>query len=143
LGDVQYYREFRQNDRSFSTVGIAALDSSGLLVAATSTGGIRMKLPGRVGDSAIPGAGTFCNREVALSATGEGEGIMRLSLTARAALEYESGGDLTAACRKAVEAGSAIDCICGVIALARTGVFTWAHNGAFMPVYYDKDDKAA
>jgi len=137
LGDVQYYTEFRSGDKVFSTVGITLVDSKGDLVAATSTGGIRMKMPGRVGDSAMPGAGTFCNEEIALSATGEGEGIMRLCLTHRIAMEYRHNKDLTGVCKNGIAEGSAIDCVCGVIALNRFGKFTWAHNGAFMPVYHN------
>ena len=137
LGDIQHYTELRDNDKVFSTVGIALLDTKGTLVAATSTGGIRMKMPGRVGDSAIPGAGTFCNEEIALSATGEGEGIMRLCLTHRIAMEYRHNKNLTDVCKIGIAEGSAIDCVCGVIALSRKGTFSWAHNGAFMPVYHN------
>jgi beta-aspartyl-peptidase (threonine type) len=141
LRDIQYYSENRGPDPVFSTVGIAVLDAAGLLVAATSTGGIRMKLPGRVGDSAIPGAGTFCNEEIALSATGEGEGVMRLCLTHRIAMEYHHTKDLTGVCKQGIAAGSAQDCICGVIALTPEGSFTWAYNGAFMPLYYKRSKK--
>lgn len=60
------------------TVGAVALDLHGNVAAATSTGGLINKLPGRVGDSPIPGAGTYaCNRSVAVSFTGTGEQIMR------------------------------------------------------------------
>jgi len=59
------------------TVGAVALDRCGHLAAGTSTGGTRHKLPGRVGDSPIIGAGTFANRRYALSATGKGELFMQ------------------------------------------------------------------
>jgi beta-aspartyl-peptidase (threonine type) len=140
LGDLQYYSEIHREERRFSTVGIAVLDESGLLVAATSTGGIRMKMPGRVSDAAVPGAGTFCGEEIALSATGEGEGIMRLCLTYRTAMEYQRTGDLTGACKNGITAGTNINCICGIIAVTRDGKFSWAHNGVFMPVYYNSDN---
>ena len=56
------------------TVGAVARDRSGNLAAATSTGGMTGKLPGRVGDSPIIGAGTFAdNMTCAISATGDGE----------------------------------------------------------------------
>ena len=59
------------------TVGAVALDSSGHLAAATSTGGLEGKPPGRVGDSAIIGAGTWADDEtVAVSATGVGEAFI-------------------------------------------------------------------
>ena len=65
------------------TVGAAALDSQGRLAAATSTGGITGKMPGRVGDSAIIGAGTFAGPGGAASATGVGEAIMKATYAAR------------------------------------------------------------
>lgn len=59
------------------TVGAVALDEAGVLAAATSTGGVILKLPGRVGDTPIPGAGFYAGRRVACSATGYGEFIIR------------------------------------------------------------------
>jgi beta-aspartyl-peptidase (threonine type) len=60
------------------TVGVVALDGAGNLAAGTSTGGTVLKMPGRVGDSPIIGAGTYANNEsCAVSATGTGEYFMR------------------------------------------------------------------
>ena len=60
------------------TVGAVALDANGNLAAATSTGGYTGKMPGRVGDSPIIGAGTYAdNRSCAISGTGLGEAFMR------------------------------------------------------------------
>jgi beta-aspartyl-peptidase (threonine type) len=62
----------------FSTVGAVALDASGNLAAATSTGGMTNKRWGRVGDSPIIGAGTYAdNASCAVSATGHGEFFIR------------------------------------------------------------------
>jgi len=59
------------------TVGAVAVDRDGHLATATSTGGRLGKLPGRVGDSPIAGAGTWADdRSVAVSATGEGESFL-------------------------------------------------------------------
>jgi beta-aspartyl-peptidase (threonine type) len=66
------------------TVGAVARDIHGHLAAATSTGGITGKRPGRVGDSPLLGAGTYAEDGVgAASATGQGEGIMRIGVCAR------------------------------------------------------------
>ncbi|MFZ3324346.1 MAG: isoaspartyl peptidase/L-asparaginase family protein [Usitatibacter sp.] len=65
------------------TVGCVAVDSGGILAAATSTGGVTMKLVGRVGDSPLAGAGNYASRQVAASATGMGEYVIR-TLAARA-----------------------------------------------------------
>ncbi|MDF1485500.1 isoaspartyl peptidase/L-asparaginase [Ramlibacter sp. H39-3-26] len=62
----------------FGTVGAVALDAQGGLAAATSTGGVTNKLPGRVGDSPLAGAGCYANdATVAVSCTGAGEAFIR------------------------------------------------------------------
>lgn len=69
--------EFFANEEH-GTVGVVALDEAGNLAAGTSTGGTVMKMPGRVGDSPILGAGTYANNEsCAVSGTGTGEFYMR------------------------------------------------------------------
>jgi len=66
------------HDRKFGTVGAVALDRNGDLAAATSTGGMNNKLPGRVGDSPLIGAGTYANNQsCAVSCTGHGEFFIR------------------------------------------------------------------
>jgi len=65
-------------DRKFGTVGAVALDAHGNLAAATSTGGMTNKRPGRVGDTPLIGAGTYAdNRTAAVSCTGTGEMFIR------------------------------------------------------------------
>jgi L-asparaginase / beta-aspartyl-peptidase len=64
--------------RRHGTVGAVSHDCSGNLAAATSTGGMTGKMPGRVGDSPIVGAGTYAhNAACAVSATGHGEMFVR------------------------------------------------------------------
>jgi L-asparaginase / beta-aspartyl-peptidase len=64
--------------KKFGTVGAVALDRHGNVAAATSTGGMVNKKPGRVGDSPIIGAGVFAdNKTIAMSATGIGEHFLR------------------------------------------------------------------
>ncbi len=64
------------------TVGAVALDTQGRLAAATSTGGLLNKTPGRVGDCPIIGAGTWADERVAVSCTGQGEYFMRAAVAA-------------------------------------------------------------
>jgi beta-aspartyl-peptidase (threonine type) len=64
----------------FGTVGAVALDRSGHLAAATSTGGMVLKRYGRVGDVPIIGAGTWADDRCAVSATGWGEYFIRLNV---------------------------------------------------------------
>ena len=59
------------------TVGAVACDAAGHLAAATSTGGMTAKRPGRIGDSPLPGAGTWADGACAVSATGHGESFIR------------------------------------------------------------------
>lgn len=73
------------------TVGAVALDSKGRLAAATSTGGVNNQLKGRVGDTPMPGCGTYCNENAAVSATGHGEAIIKSSLSRRTAENIEKG----------------------------------------------------
>ena len=63
------------------TVGVVALDRAGNIAAGTSTGGMQGKMPGRVGDSPIIGAGTYAsNQSCAVSSTGSGEYFIRLGV---------------------------------------------------------------
>ncbi len=73
------------------TVGAVALDQTGNLAAATSTGGTSNKRPGRIGDSPIIGAGTYANNATcAVSATGDGEYFIRATVAhdVSALMEY-------------------------------------------------------
>ncbi|HOP55366.1 MAG TPA: isoaspartyl peptidase/L-asparaginase family protein [bacterium] len=65
---------------STDTVGAVAMDKRGLISAGTSTGGIRGKIPGRIGDSPIIGAGTYASFWGGISATGFGEDIIKFGL---------------------------------------------------------------
>jgi beta-aspartyl-peptidase (threonine type) len=80
-------------ERAMGTVGAVALDRAGHLAAGTSTGGIRRRHPGRVGDSPIIGAGTYADdATVAVSATGEGEYFLRAVLAHDIAARVAYGG---------------------------------------------------
>jgi L-asparaginase / beta-aspartyl-peptidase len=79
---------------SGGTVGAVARDHAGRFAAATSTGGIAGKRAGRVGDSPIAGAGTWADAGIALSATGDGEAIMRVALTRTIAMRAAGDHDL-------------------------------------------------
>jgi beta-aspartyl-peptidase (threonine type) len=76
---------------SGGTVGAVARDRSGRFAAATSTGGIVGKRPGRIGDSPIPGAGTWADARCAISATGDGEAILRVALARSISMRLASG----------------------------------------------------
>ena len=70
--------KIENGEKKFGTVGAVALDVHGNLAGGTSTGGMTNKKFGRVGDSPIPGAGTYANNTTcAISCTGHGEFFMR------------------------------------------------------------------
>ncbi len=77
----------------YGTVGVVALDTSGRLAAATSTGGMTGKLPGRVGDAPIIGAGTYANQHVAVSCTGTGEQFIRQAVASGVATRMQLLGE--------------------------------------------------
>ena len=73
------------------TIGAVALDTHGNLAAATSTGGVLLRLAGRVGDVPIPGAGTYATHRGAASATGRGEYCIR-TLTTKSVCDRIAAG---------------------------------------------------
>ena len=80
-------------DRKYGTGGAVAVDAQGSVAAATSTGGMTAKLPGRVGDSPLPGAGTWAdNRTCAVSCTGHGEFFIRETVAATIAARMRFAG---------------------------------------------------
>lgn len=104
------------------TVGAVACDAAGRLAAATSTGGTSGKLPGRVGDSPLAGAGTWADARLAVSATGVGEAFIRTAFARRAADLVELAGlDPGAACRRALAEVEAVGGWGGCIAVDAGG----------------------
>jgi beta-aspartyl-peptidase (threonine type) len=94
----------RQPSRSGGTVGAVALDRAGTIAAATSTGGTPGKLPGRVGDSALIGAGTYADSSLGgVSCTGDGEAIVRVVLAHRTLAYLKDADDPDYAAKVAVD----------------------------------------
>lgn len=75
-------RPVAKGELAHGTVGAVVLDLQGRLASATSTGGLLGKMPGRVGDTPILGAGTWADERVAVSCTGQGEYFMRAAVAA-------------------------------------------------------------
>lgn len=83
VGDPKtYYVPAASGLPNSGTIGAVALDTNGRLAAATSTGGLSGKLPGRVGDTPIIGAGCWADERAAVSCTGIGEYFMRVNAAA-------------------------------------------------------------
>ena len=120
------------------TVGAVALDRLGTIAAATSTGGMAGKLPGRVGDSALIGCGTYAESTLGgVSCTGDGEAIIRVTLARRALDILKSVGEPGHACEVAlsvlVEEGRGQG---GLILVDWRGRVGWARSTILMPVGY-------
>jgi L-asparaginase / beta-aspartyl-peptidase len=127
----------RQRERWMAakgTVGAVALDRDGHLAAATSTGGVRGQLPGRVGDSPLIGAGTYAEDGVcAVSATGDGELITRATLAAEvAALIRHKALPLKDACDEALKRIVRLRGDAGLIAVDPNGNVAMPFNTTVM-----------
>jgi beta-aspartyl-peptidase (threonine type) len=105
------------------TVGAVALDKNGDLAAATSTGGTTNKLPGRIGDTPIIGAGTYANNQTcAVSCTGDGEYFIRAGAAHEvSALMKYRGMTLQEAAQAALEAVKELGGTGGLIAIDKNG----------------------
>lgn len=116
------------SDGRTGTVGCVAVDSDGNLAAATSTGGLVNKMLGRIGDSAIIGAGTFANKFCAVSVTGKGEAIMRATAARDvAALMEFKGLSLDEAAAYVVEQRVPRGTL-GMVAVSAAGDLTMPYN---------------
>ena len=115
----------------YGTVGVVALDRAGNIAAGTSTGGLQAKMPGRVGDSPIIGAGTYAsNASCAVSATGTASTLSAWAWRARFATWLRSR-----ACRLQQAADEVIHKELealhgdgGVIAIRPDGQLAWSFN---------------
>jgi beta-aspartyl-peptidase (threonine type) len=118
------------------TVGAVALDRHGTVAAATSTGGMVGKRPGRVGDSALIGCGTYADSTLGgVSCTGSGEAIIRVVLARRALDFLKEADDPDYAAKVAVdllaEEGHGEG---GLILVDWRGRVGYAHSTPLMPV---------
>jgi L-asparaginase / beta-aspartyl-peptidase len=112
------------------TVGAVALDEQGRLAAASSTGGVFAKMPGRVGDAPIVGAGTFASRAAAVVGTGVGEVFLESVASLRVAALIERGAHPQEACEEVITLmGHRSSLTAGVMALDANGAFGAAYRG--------------
>ncbi len=116
--------------RRHGTVGAVARDRAGNLAAATSTGGMTGKLPGRVGDSPIIGAGTYAdNATCAVSATGHGEFFIRCAAAHEVAARIaHADQSLTAAAEAVIAKLGRMGGSGGLVAVGSDGSFALPFN---------------
>ncbi len=128
-------RKRQQFIEGADTVGAVARDGEGRLAVAVSTGGMTGKLPGRIGDSPIPGAGFYADdRFGAICGTGLGEAFIRLGLARLMVIELQHGMEAAAVAKGAIDyLGKSLKAVGGVILIARQGSPQAAFNTQAMP----------
>ena len=120
------------------TVGAVSLDECGNFAAAASTGGVALKMPGRIGDTPQIGSGLYAdNRAGAVAATGVGEVAIKLVISKTICDMMRHGVSASRACASAVASAThKLGGQAGVIAIDRRGRVAAIHNTPFMPCAY-------
>ena len=121
----------------YGTVGVVAVDSKGLICVGTSTGGITLRLPGRVGDTPLPGAGTYADAHGGVSATGHGEEIMRNMIAFRA-VSMMAHRRARIVGNRIMEYATGNGCQCGLVGIDRHGDAVCVYNTQGMSWSYIK-----
>jgi len=128
--------------KELGTVGTLCLDSSGMIVAGTSTSGLPLRLPGRVADSSVIGSGTYANSSGASSCTGLGEIAIRHGLTRGVCDLLEGGVEPTEACettlKNMLRRDKSVKVVLALIALDRQGRVGGATTKADFSYQYQK-----
>lgn len=132
---VHEYLKYKPRD-DLGTVGCVAIDAEGTIAAGTSTGGLKIDVPGRVGDSGVIGAGTYCARYGGVSCTGIGEKILMLALAKGVVnyLRYNPEKSAQEAARYGVRELDSIHAEGGLICIDQYGNLGHAWNTEVMTV---------
>jgi len=118
--------------KNHDTIGMLAIDKDGNIAAGTSTNGAKFKIPGRVGDSPIPGAGAYADTEVgAAAATGDGDVMMRVLPSLLAVEAMRRGATPTEAATEVITriATKYSDFVGAVVTVNKIGEFGAACHG--------------
>lgn len=131
-------RHLLNENEALGTVGCVAMDRTGAMAAGTSTGGLKLNVPGRVGDTPIIGAGTYCSRYGAISCTGVGEKIMVLCLAKETSnyLQYRPEKNAMDAARHGIGLLDAINGRGGLICIDHKGRIGHAFNSQVMTYHW-------
>jgi beta-aspartyl-peptidase (threonine type) len=126
-------RERTDADRH-GTVGAVAIDQNGNLAAATTTGGMTAKSPGRIGDAPLIGAATYAqNGACVVSATGHGEYFIRVGVAKTICARVElAGEEVEAAADNALGQVADLGGDGGVIVMGPNGAYAYVFNSAGM-----------
>jgi len=135
------WRREKGEPANSATVGAVVCDREGRLAAATSTGGMLGKWPGRVGDAPLIGAGTYADRAVAVSCTGKGEAFIRAATAKAVAERYRTGDALREVLAKALVEVVHFNGSGGLICVTHEGRIGFGFNSRNM-AYAWKTDRA-
>lgn len=134
VAELKTVDEAKELAESHDTVGAVAVDCRGDYAAATSTGGLSGQLPGRVGDSPMPGCGFYAeNGAGAVALSGHGEGIARLRLASKI-MHRLNGLHPDQAIAEAVAEMKRVGGEAGGIGIDAQGRIGWAHNSPHFAV---------
>ncbi len=136
-GESHYFPNLKKYLR-YGTVGAVAFDKNQTIAVANSSGGIRGKLPGRVGDSSILGTGTYASIHGGATATGHGEWIMKLLLSKKV-VDGMKNNDAQSAIELALKEAKQAGCFCGVIGIDSKGNIGFGKTTEYMAWAYLKD----
>jgi L-asparaginase / beta-aspartyl-peptidase len=140
-------------DVKYGTVGAVAVDRSGHVAAATSTGGLTAKQWGRIGDSPLIGAGTYADDAAAISATGSGEYFIRTVAAHSVAVRVKAGATVQTALDAVLADISSLGGKGGMIAVTPDGDAAFGFttpamyrgiagpDGCRVAVYSDSDER--
>lgn len=137
-GKSQYFPNLKKYLK-YGTVGAVAFDRFQQVAVANSSGGIRGKLPGRVGDSALLGAGVYASELGAVTATGHGECITKLFLS-KITVDMMKIHSAQTAIELALKEPKKIGCACGVIGIDNRGNIGFGKTTEYMAWAYLRDN---
>jgi beta-aspartyl-peptidase (threonine type) len=135
-----------EKSKEGDTVGAVCRDARGTLAVASSTGGTYLRLPGRLGDTPIAGAGSYARNDLgALTATGHGETMLRtvFAYSALLALKESGAADLAGVLKRELDAATdAAGGRGGALAVLPDGRLAFARNTAHMGVAWQREGEA-
>jgi len=136
----RYFQKLKDLVEYYGTVGVVAIDRYGSITAGTSSGGITMRLPGRIGDTPSPGAGTYADASGGIGATGHGEEILRHLLSFRAG-QMMARYPAPVAGKKVIAFATERKCRCGLIGIDKKGRIMCVNNTKAMSWCYIKNGR--
>ncbi len=135
-----YFKKLKELADLYGTIGAVAIDKDGLIAVATSSGGINLRLPGRVGDTPVVGAGTYADPNGGVSATGHGEEIMRHLLAYRV-VKMMARTTARRVGERIMSYATKHGCQCGVIGINKKAEILYANNTKAMSWCYIKNGR--